>query len=246
MRGLDVLCKANVIRDNTDAVSLDNGLFSSIPKIEGYIARLNKTALQEGHKLGFQLEKINFVEESLGPENVRYLLVEYDVDGLGEIVYSVMKSTPGFITEKPNVNFYAFYHPEVTVRALDGEEVPFMPKGRAYTNGDKSIVEFNIALPSEELLSNIARDLTFFAISNHAISTPNLRVVNDYHRWIFMNGHRHGLSQAANALEKRLIGLESVFEELSTKLEEKGSDFLGKIESFIKRVESVPRRLIGD
>lgn len=246
MRGLDILCKANIICDNTDAVSLNNGLFRSIPTIEQLTSRLNKTALQEGRKLGFELEKINLIEDSLGPETVRYLLVEHDVDGLGEILEGVMSSLQDFNVETPDVNFFAFYHPEVTVQARDGEEAPFMPQGRAFTKGLNTIVEFNIALPPEELVTHIARELTFFAISERAFSRPSLNVVNDYHRSIFEKSRRTSFSKTVSSLEKHLSSLENAFEELSEKLEEGGSDFLARLETFVRRVEGVPRRIIGD
>ncbi len=246
LKGLDILCKANIICDNTDAVSLDNGLFRSIPAIENLTARLNKTAVQEGRKLGFELEKINLVEESLGPETVRYLLVEHDVDGLDDILDGAMDGLRDFNVQRPTIKFYAFYHPEVTIRARDGEDAHFIPRGRAFTSRGNSIIEFNIALAPEELVAHITREVTFSAISEHAISTPSLKVVNDYHRSIFEKSRREGLARTVNALEKRLSNLESVFEELSSRLEVGGSDFLSKLEAFIRRVESVPRRLIGD
>ncbi len=246
MRGLDILCKANIICDNTDTVSLNNGLFRSIPTIEQLTSRLNKTALQEGRKLGFELEKINMTEESLGPETVRYLLVERDVDGLSEILNGVMDGLQDFNVEKPDVKFFAFYHPEVIVQARDGEEAPFMPQGRAFTKGPNAIIEFNIALPPEELVTNIARELTFFAISERAFSRPSLKVVNDYHRSIFEKSRRASFSKTVSSLEKHLSSLENAFEELSEKLEEGGSDFLARLETFVRRVEGVPRRIIGD
>ncbi len=245
MRGLDILCKANIICDNTDAVSLNNGLFRSIPTIEQLTSRLNKTALQEGRKLGFELEKINLIEDSLGPETVRYLLVERDVDGLSEILEGVMDGLQDFNVEKPDVNFFAFYHPEVTIQARDGEEAPFMPQGRAFTKGPNAIVEFNIALPPEELVTHIARELTFLAISERAFSRPSVKVVNDYHRSIFEKSRRASFSKTVSSLEKHLTSLENVFEELSEKLEEGGSDFLARLETFVRRVEGVPRRIIG-
>ncbi len=246
MRGLDVLCKANIICDNTDTVSLNNRLFRSIPIIEQLTSRLNKTALQEGRKLGFELEKINLIEESLGPETVRYLLVERDVDGLSEILDGVMDGLQDLNVEKPDVNFFAFYHPEVKVQALDGEGAPFMPQGRAFTKGPTAIIEFNIALPPEELVTHIARELTFFAISERAFSRPSMKVVNDYHHSIFEKSRHATFSKTVNTLEKRLSGLESVFEELSEKLEESGSEFLTRLETFVRRVESVPGRITGD
>lgn len=246
MRGLDILCKANIICDNTDTVSLNDGLFRSIPAIEHLTARLNKTALQEGRKLGFELEKISLVEESLGLETVRYLLVERDVDGLSNILDGVMIGLQDLNVEKPDVNFYAFYHPEVAIQARDGEETRFIPQGRSFTQGEKAIVEFNIALPPEDILDRIARELTFFAMSERAFSRPSLKVVNDYHHSIFEKAHRAGFSKTISMLEKRLSTLENVFEELSERLEDGGSDFLCKLETFIKRVENVPKRLIGD
>ena len=165
MRGLDILCKANIICDNTDTVSLSNGLFRSIPVMEQLTSKLNKTALKEGRRLGFELEKINLIEDSLGPETVRYLLVTRDADGLSEILDGVMDRLQDLNVEKPDVNFFAFYHPEVRVQARDGEEAPFMPEGRAFTKGPSAIIEFNIALPPEELVTHIAKELTYFAIS---------------------------------------------------------------------------------
>jgi hypothetical protein len=246
LKGLDILCKANIICDNTDTVSLDNGLFRSIPTIELLTSRLNKTALQEGHKLGFELEKIILNEESLGPETVRYLLVERDADGLSEILEGVMDGLEDFDVEKPNVNFFAFYHPEVSIQARDGEEARFMPRGRGFTRGPNGIVEFNIALPPEDLVTHIARELTFFALSERAFSRPSLKVVNDYHRSLFERTGNKGFARTVNALEKRLSKFENLFEELSVRLEEGGSEFLGRLETLVRRVESVPKHLIGD
>ncbi len=246
MKGLDILCKANIICDNTDTVSLDNGLFRSIPTIELLTARLNKTAVQEGHKLGFELEKINLTEESLGPETVRYLLVERDADGFGEILEGVMDGLHEFDVENLDVNFFAFYHPEVTIQARDGEEAPFMPRGRGFTRGPNAIVEFNIALPAEDLVAHIARELTFFALSERAFSRPSLKVVNDYHSSLFEKSRGKGFTKTVNSLEKRLSKLENLFEELSERLEEGGSEFLGRLETFVRRVESVPKSLVGD
>jgi len=246
LKGLDILCKANIICDNTDTVNLENGLFRAIPTIELLTARLNKTALQEGHKLGFDLEKIILTEDSLGPETVRYLLVERDADGLSEILEGVMDGLHELDVEKPDVNFFAFYHPEVIIQARDGEEVPFMPRGRGYTRGSNAIVEFNIALPADDLVTHIARELTFFALSERAFSRPSLKVVNDYYRSIFEKTSGKGFAKTVNALEKRLSKIENLFEELSEKLEEGGSDFFGRLETLVRRVESVPKRLIGD
>ncbi len=246
LKGLDTLCKANIICDNTDTLSLDNGLFRSIPTIELLTARLNKTALQEGHKLGFELEKIILTEDSLGPETVRYLLVERDADGLGEILEGVMDGLQDFDIEKPDVNFFAFYHPQVTIQARDGEEAPFMPQGRGFTRGPHAIVEFNIALPAEDLVTHIARELTFFALSERAFSRPSMKVVNDYHRSIFEKTGGKGFARTVNALEKRLSKFEVLFEELSERLEDGGSDFLGRLETLVRRVENVPKRLVGD
>ncbi len=235
-----------MICDNTDAVELDNGLFESIPTIEKLTARLNKTALREGRRLGFELEKINFMEDSLGPESVRYLLVEHNTDGLDEVLGGIRSNLRQLNVESPDILFHAFYHPAVTVHARDGEEANFIPQGRAFTRGSDSIIEFNIALAPEALVDHVAREMTYFALSERAISTPSLRVVNDYHLSLFENSHRKNLSKTVTALEKRLSGLEGAFEELSSKLEDRGADFLGKLEAFVRRVEGVPRRLMGD
>ena len=246
MKGLDILCKANIICDNTDTVNLDNGLFRSIPTIELLTARLNKTAVKEGHKLGFELEKIILSEDSLGPETVRYLLVERDANGLSEILEGVADGLEELDIERPDVNFFAFYHPEVTIQARDGEEAPFMPRGRGFTSGSNAIVEFNIALPPEDLVTHIAKELTFFALSERAFSRPSLKVVNDYHRSIFEKTGGRGLAKTVTALEKRLSKFENLFEELSERLEDGGSEFFGRLETLVRRVESVPKRLIRD